>query len=68
MAMGNMMHKWDVGLWAHDAALWIHQWDGHLDRLERYASTFGNNYTKQMDMGSIALGSALAALFGLLFG
>ena len=68
IAMGNLLPKWDFWLLMHTAGQWLHRWDGDLDRLERFASTFGDSYTRKMDMGFIALASALFALFGLLFG
>lgn len=65
--MGNLLPKWDFWLWMHEIGQWLHKW-GDLDRLEQFASTFGASYTRRMDMGFIALGSALFALIGLLFG
>jgi hypothetical protein len=67
-AMGNLLPKWDFLLLMHTAGQWLHKWDGDLDRVERFASTFGDSFTRKMDMGFIALASALFALFGLLFG
>ncbi len=64
--MGNLVPKFD--LWMHEALHWLHRWDGDLDRLERFASTFGEGYVRKLDMGFIALGSALCALAGLVFG
>lgn len=65
-AMRKIAPRWEF--WLHEMGVRLHRWDGDLDRVERYASTFGDSYTRKMDMGFIALGSALCALFGLMFG
>ncbi len=64
--MGNLVPK--LHFWMHEAGHWLHTWDGDLDRLERFASSFGESYMRKLDMGFIALGSALCALMGLMFG
>ncbi len=66
--MGDLIPKWDFWPFMDSAACWLHKRDADLDRIERFASTFGERYTRKMDMGFIALGSALCALAGLLFG
>ena len=66
--MGNLLPKWDFWPLLHDASLWLHKWDGDLDKLERFASTVGDSCTRRMDIGFIALGSALFALMALAFG
>lgn len=64
--MGNLAPKWEF--WLHWIDFRRRKWDVDLDRMERFASTFGDSYTRKMDMGFLAFGSALCALLGLLLG
>lgn len=66
--MGNVSPKWDLRLMMREPARWRHEWDADLDRLEDFASHLGERYAKYMDVGFIALGSAMGALLALSFG
>lgn len=66
--MGNVLPKWDLRLLMRAPVRWMREWDPDLDRLEDFASHFGEGYGKYVDAGFFALGSAAAALLALTFG
>lgn len=68
MTVEKVLPKWDLKLMLREPARWKHAWDPELDRLEDFAAHIGERYSKHMDAGSIALGSAMGALLALSLG